>query len=144
MNDFKKILIAIDDGPLAEKIASVGFELSKKVNAEIAVVSVVHTTILNPDGGMSSGEMENMIKSEYKESLQLLLDKVFKTHEIWFFVEQGNPSDVILRVAEEWEADMIVLGTHGRTGLSHLLMGSVAEKIIRHSTKPLFIVPSNK
>ena len=144
MNDFKKILIAIDDGPLAEKIASVGFELSKKVNAEIAVVSVVHTKILNPDGGMSSGEMENMIKSEYKESLQLLLDKVFKTHKIWFFVEQGNPSDVILRVAEEWEADMIVLGTHGRTGLSHLLMGSVAEKIIRHSTKPLFIVPSNK
>ncbi|WP_081196028.1 universal stress protein [Niastella koreensis] len=45
----------------------------------------------------------------------------------------------MLKSAEEWEADIIVLGTHGRTGMSHLLTGSVAEKVIRHSTKPLII-----
>lgn len=144
MDDFKKILIAIDDGPLAEKVAATGFKLGEKVQAEIAVISVVDTTILMPDDGSSSAELGNMIKTEYKESQQLLIDKVFKSYKVWFFVERGNPADVILRVAEEWEADMIVLGTHGRTGLSRLLMGSIAEKVTRHSTKPLFIVPTSK
>lgn len=46
-------------------------------------------------------------------------------------VEQGDPVDVILRVAEEEEAGLIVLGTHGRTGLERVFMGSVAEKIVR-------------
>ena len=57
-------------------------------------------------------------------------------------MEEGIPHKMILKVATEWEADLIVLGTHGRTGLSHLFMGSVAENVIRHSTKPLFIVPT--
>ena len=72
----------------------------------------------------------------------MLVDKVFKDYKIWTFVEKGKPFEAVLKVAEEWEADLIVLGTHGRTGLSHLLMGSVAEKVVRHSTKPLFIVPT--
>jgi nucleotide-binding universal stress UspA family protein len=143
MNDFKKILIAIDDGPPAEKIASVGFNLAKKMKAEIAVISVVDTTILMPDDGSSSAELANMIKNEYRESQQMLVDKVFKGYKVWLFVENGNPYEVILKVALEWEADVIVLGTHGRTGLSHLLMGSVAEKVVRHSSIPLFILPNN-
>jgi nucleotide-binding universal stress UspA family protein len=57
-------------------------------------------------------------------------------------VERGKTFEVILKVAEEWNADLIVLGTHGRTGLSHLLTGSVAEKVIRHSTLPLYIIPT--
>ena len=44
-------------------------------------------------------------------------------------------------MAKEWNADIIVLGTHGRTGISHLIMGSVAEKIVRHSEIPVFIIP---
>jgi nucleotide-binding universal stress UspA family protein len=86
-------------------------------------------------------ELAEIIKSDYKKSQQILIDKVFGDFKVWFFVEKGNPSETILRVAREWEADLIVLGTHGRTGLSHLLMGSIAEKVIRHSVKPLFIVP---
>jgi nucleotide-binding universal stress UspA family protein len=46
-------------------------------------------------------------------------------------VEQGDPVDVILRVAEEEEAGLIVLGTQGRTGLDRVIMGSVAEKVVR-------------
>ncbi|HZK62903.1 MAG TPA: universal stress protein, partial [Puia sp.] len=66
----------------------------------------------------------------------------FKDYKIWTFIEEGKPFEVILKVAEEWGADLIVIGTHGRKGFSHLLMGSVAEKIIRHSTRPLFVIPT--
>jgi nucleotide-binding universal stress UspA family protein len=138
----KKILIAIDDGPTSEKVASIGFQLGQQLNAEIALVSVVDTTALMTDGGVTPGELADIIKNDFKKSQQMLVDKVFKDYKVWTFVEKGKPFEAVLKVAEEWEADLIVLGTHGRTGLSHLLMGSVAEKVIRHSTKPLFIIPT--
>jgi nucleotide-binding universal stress UspA family protein len=82
------------------------------------------------------------MRNDYKKSQQLLIEKVFKGNKVLSFVEEGRPYEGILEVAEEWDADLIVLGTHGRTGLSHLLLGSVAEKLIRHSPKPLFIIPT--
>jgi len=142
MDKIKKILIAIDDGPTSEKVASSGFQLGQQLNAEIALISVVDTTALMTDGGVTPGELEDIIKNDFKKNQQLLTDKIFKDYKVWTFVEKGKPFETILKVAEEWEADLVVMGTHGRTGLSHLIMGSVAEKVIRHSTKPLFIIPT--
>jgi nucleotide-binding universal stress UspA family protein len=59
-------------------------------------------------------------------------------------VEEGKPYETILKVASEWAADLIIIGTHGRTGLSHLLMGSVAENVVRHSEIPVMIIPSKQ
>jgi len=142
MNTIKKLLIAIDDGPTSEKIALNGFQLGQQLNAEIALVSIVDTTALITDGGVTPGELANSIKTDFKKSQQILIAKVFKDYKVWTFIEEGNPFEAILKVAEEWGADLIVLGTHGRTGLSHLLMGSVAEKVIRHSVKPVFVIPT--
>ncbi len=138
----KKVLIAIDDGPTSEKVATIGFEFGKQLNAEIALVSIVDVTALMTDGGLTPKELGDIEKNDCKKNQQILIDKVFRDYKVWTFVKVGNPFEDILKVAEEWEADIIVLGTHGRTGLSHLLMGSIAEKIIRHSTKPVFIVPT--
>lgn len=138
----KKILIAIDDGPASEIIALKGFQLGQQLKTEIALISVADTTALMTDGGITPSELINSIKNDYKKNHQMLINKVFKDYKVWTFIEEGKPFEAILKVAEEWEADLIVLGTHGRTGLSHLLMGSVAEKVTRHSTKPLFIIPT--
>ncbi|HWB27664.1 MAG TPA: universal stress protein [Chitinophagaceae bacterium] len=138
-----KILIAVDDGPTAEKVASNGLLIGRQLNAEIALISVVaDDATLITDGGITPAEMANIFKNDFKKAQQQLVDKVFKDYKVWAFVEEGKPFETILKVAGEWEADFIVLGTHGRTGLSHLLMGSVAEKVIRHSTKPLFVIPT--
>jgi nucleotide-binding universal stress UspA family protein len=59
-----------------------------------------------------------------------------KTHLVW-----GNPSREILKKARREKADLIVMGTHGRSGLPHMVMGSVAEKTVRRSGIPLLIVP---
>jgi Universal stress protein UspA and related nucleotide-binding proteins len=142
MDQLKKILIAVDDGPTAEKVASNGFQLGQQLNAEIAVVGVADTTSLMTDGGLTPSELADIITNDIKKSQRILIEKVFKNFKVWTFIEKGKPYEAILKVAEEWEADLIVLGTHGKTGLTHLLMGSVAEKVIRHSTKPLFIIPT--
>jgi nucleotide-binding universal stress UspA family protein len=57
-------------------------------------------------------------------------------------VELGDAIDIILRAARELAPAMIVMGTHGRTGLAHLLIGSVAEKIMRLSHRPVLTVPA--
>jgi nucleotide-binding universal stress UspA family protein len=138
----KKILIAIDDGPFSEKIALEGLKIGQQLNAEIALISVVDTRGLISEGSITAGEFEDIMENDFKKNQQLLVGKLFKDVKVVTFVESGNPFEAILRVADEWEADLIVLGTHGRTGLTHLLLGSVAEKVIRHSKKPLLVIPS--
>lgn len=138
----KKILIALDNGPVSEKVALKGYELGKQLHAEIALVSVADTTTLVSDSGITPGEMIKLIKNDLRKTQEMIVDKVFKNFKVWTFVEEGRPYETILRIAGEWEADLIVLGTHGRTGISHLLTGSIAEKVIRHSAIPLLIIPT--
>jgi len=57
------------------------------------------------------------------------------------FIRFGKPSEEILRFADENNVDLIVMGTHGRTGLAHLLAGSVAERVVRSSKLPVLTVP---
>lgn len=136
------MLIALDDGLISEKIASIGFQFGKQLNAEIALISVADATGLMTDGGITPGELAEDIKNDLTKNQQHIIENVFKDYKVTCFVERGKTFEVILKVAEEWNADLIVLGTHGRTGLSHLLTGSVAEKVIRHSTLPLYIIPT--
>lgn len=138
----KKILIAIDSSPVGEKIATNGLQLALQLKAEIALLSVIDTNFLITDGGVSPKEIVEETRADFKNVHQMLMDRVFKETKVWTFVEEGKPHEVILKVADEWDADIIVLGTHGRTGLTHLLMGSVAEKVVRHSIKPIFIIPN--
>lgn len=54
---------------------------------------------------------------------------------------EGFPKEEILNTAKEWEADVIVMGTHGRTGLSHFFQGSIAEHVVRHARVPVLVIP---
>jgi nucleotide-binding universal stress UspA family protein len=142
MDNMKKILIAVDNDPTSEKIALKGFQLGLQLKAEIGLLSVVDTTILITEGAVTPKEFADITINDYKKHHQMLIDTVFNDSKVWTFVEQGIPYEIILNVAKEWDADLIVIGTHGRTGLSHLIMGSVAEKIVRHSEIPVFIIPT--
>lgn len=143
MEIIKKILIAVDRGPASETIASHGLRLGKQLKAEIALISVADVSGLMSEGGITPGEMAELLKNDLKKDQHLLLTSVFKNENIWHFVKEGKPDETILAVAKEWEADVLLLGTHGRTGLKHLLLGSVAEKIVRHSLIPVYIIPTH-
>ena len=56
----------------------------------------------------------------------------------------GREDDEILRFAEQQKANLIVMGTHGRTGVEHVFFGSVAEKVLRRSPFPVFVIPCKK
>lgn len=140
----KKILIAIEGGPLTEKVVMHGAELAKLIHGEVGLVYVADATGFIGDAGYTT---QNYIQDLHKEALQLFgkVKAEFNIKQSWTFIEDGKPATKIVETANEWNADYVVVGTHGRTGLSHFLIGSVAEHVIRHSNIPILIItPEHK
>ena len=139
--EFHRILIAIDKSDSAEIVAQSGFDLAKQFNSEIALVSILDPKNNKNDDAATPREIEDMRDINFNGSQLRVIDKVFKQHPIKTFVEDGDPAKVIIRVADKWGADIIVMGTHGRKGISRLLMGSVAEEVIRSSKRTTVVIP---
>lgn len=149
-----KILIATDDSPNADYAAAYGFELARTLKAEVGIVNIVEPIILPPattDAGMGmpiSNSVDPMsadlIKAEESAS-EALMDRVIQKYgkglQVSHFKEYGASGDGIIECSNQFGADLIVLGTHKRSGLDRLLMGSVAEHVVRHSTIPVLVVP---
>lgn len=135
----KKVLIAVEGGPLTETVVQHGITLAHLIQAEIGLVYVVDATGFIGEGGYTT---QNYIQDSHKEARELFdkLKSQFSIQQTWTFIEDGKPAAKIVETANEWEADYLVVGTHGRTGISHLLMGSVAEHIIRHSKVPVLVI----
>ena len=137
----KKILVAVDNSPLSENIIIHAEKLRKSINGECAIISVTDLMVDYSDSGYTPLELIMADKNERKAFIQNLL-KINNIECSQLFFETGKPKQIILDVAHNWEADIIVIGTHGRTGIEHLLMGSVAENIIRHSDIPVLVITS--
>jgi nucleotide-binding universal stress UspA family protein len=153
----KKVLIALDYNPTAQKVAEVGFEMAKAMKAEVTLVHIVsdplyyssveYSPIMGFNGFMETAQMElNNVESLKKASLHYLDksrhhlgDKTIKT-----MVAEGDFADSILNVAGEIHADVIVMGSHSRKWLENIIMGSVTEKVLHHTSIPLFIIPTKK
>ncbi len=135
----KKVLIAVEGGPLTETVIQNGITLARSMHAEIGLVYVADATGFAGEGGYT---IQNFIQDLHKNALDLFarLKSEFDIQQSWTFIEDGNPAKKIVETANTWKADYIVVGTHGRTGLSHLLMSSVAEHIIRHSNIPVLVI----
>ncbi len=138
--DFHKILIAIDNNPSSEVVAQSGLQLANQYNSEIALVSILADEEFEGDPA-SQRERDDMMEHNFNASQLNVIKKIFKNIPVKTFIAKGIPFKVIVETAESWGADIIVMGTHGRKGLPHLLLGSVAEDVIRHSKKSLVIIP---
>ncbi|MBS1637533.1 MAG: universal stress protein [Bacteroidetes bacterium] len=135
-----KILIAIDGSPHSIKAAKAGVKLALSLNMEIMFVTVVDNDIIMAESTYSPKEAMAAMRTEARE-LMLRMRAVFNCREALCFVEEGKPSVCIVNIANGFNVDMIVVGTHGRSGLKRALMGSVAEEVIRHSHIPVLVIP---
>lgn len=150
LNQITKILIAIEDSQYSERAAGYGFDLAEKLNASVALLHVnevpVGTSyITDPMLNESQVVLPDLIHLQ-DESSKKLLDRISEVYEgrvpTYTYTKLGNPRDEILATAEEWGADMIILGTHGRTGFDHFISGSVSEKVARKAKCPVLIIPN--
>lgn len=114
------------------------------VRAEVAPVIPGSTmaSVLSPPPRIveSHGEAMDRAHVETNEALQAIVESelggVRATYSVVF---ASNPAEAIVEKANEWGADLIIMATHGRSGISHLLAGSVTEAVIRHSGKPVLV-----
>lgn len=141
---FEKILLAVDDSDCSAVAAKAGFELARKLNAHIALIYTIELSV--PVVDPYAPVMPDMDYYEIQsETAHKTLENFAQTYgqgmAITLFHPKGAPKEEILTTAKEWGANIIVMGTHGRTGLGHLLLGSISEYIVRHSKIPVLVVP---
>ena len=139
---YNKILIAVDSSEYSMAAAKRGLELAHQLNAKAALIYVVDKAkaMGSVDAGIMPGEALLVLKKEVEQTLDQLA-VMYNGNELMKFMPEGHPIDDIINTAKIWEADLIVMGTHGRTGLMHMVMGSVAEQVIKHSKVPVMVVP---
>lgn len=151
----KKILIALDYDPLAEKVASTGYTLAKALHASVLLIHVVvepsyyssveYSPIMGFTG-FSDADAYQVKEGLVKEAQRFLEEskKHLGDETIAVSVVEGDFADAIIDAAKDFNADLIVMGTHHRKGLDKLLMGSLAEKILNTASIPLLTIPSDK
>jgi nucleotide-binding universal stress UspA family protein len=147
----KKILITLDYDATSLNVAERGFALAKVMQAEIVLLHVISNPIYyyNSYAGFFGGMIPPQIQhiDELKKVAHNFLDKIKQrlgTADIQTIVKEGDTADSILESSKELNADIIVLGTHSRKWLENILMGSVAEKVLKETILPLFIIPTKK
>jgi len=133
----------VDSSEFSMKAAKKGIKLAHQIGATVALLFVVDTSkaVGNIDAGILPEQALIVLKKEAEQTLDELA-LMYDGGDILKFMPEGHPTKDILKTAEIWGADLLVIGTHGRTGLMHLLVGSVAEYIVRHSKIPVMVVPS--
>jgi nucleotide-binding universal stress UspA family protein len=153
MRKIQKILIAIDDSKYAEHAAAYGFELAGFYKAHVGLVNIVEPVII-PASGVDiniGGVFEQppaidaQLVDIQKEASEDIIQRTIKTFagdlQVTPFTNYGSTADGIISCSSEFNADLIVIGTHSRSGIDRLLMGSVAADVVRHSQVPVLVVP---
>lgn len=130
-----KIVFPTDFSHTGDSALALASLLARETGATLLIVHVEE-----PPVAYAGGEMYYGVPEPAYEEIERMLRAVLPTypdvkHEHRLIT--GDPSSAIVRLAEEENADMIVMGTHGRTGLRRLLMGSVAEAVVRRASCPV-------
>jgi nucleotide-binding universal stress UspA family protein len=139
---FQKILLAVDESAFAARAADVGFDLARSLGAEVALIHVVDPSVVAyaPEGGIPAGELVTLAQQDAKRLLAAFGQRAALQPGPLEFIHTGKPAIEIVKAARHWPADLVVIGSHGRGGVKRLLLGSVAEAVMRHAACPVLVV----
>jgi nucleotide-binding universal stress UspA family protein len=141
-----KILLAIDDSKFSQAAIEALMAQAMPKETEVRVLHVIEPVPLYPDGHAwgYGPEASEVLEEQRKEAEGLVARASQALRDAGFTVttaiEEGNPKVVIIDSAAQWPADLILVGSHGRTGLDRFLMGSVSEAVARHARCSVQIV----
>jgi nucleotide-binding universal stress UspA family protein len=144
---FKRILVAVDGSHTAELALKEAIKLAKEFQAQLRIVHAVD--IVNINLGAEFPDSSDISDAMTKHGEEILHKAAAAAHVAGIPVETQlividtlghRIPEMIAADAETWPADLIVICTHGRRGLSHLFLGSVAEGVVRVATKPVLLI----
>ncbi len=141
MIEFSKILFPTDFSEWAEYAGSYALSIANKYGSKIYVAHVVEPFTYATDFGIDYGAQFKEMEATARRLLDDSVASMKRTGaDISSVLLSGNPYAEIVKFAQKEEIDLIVMATHGRSVVEHLLMGSVAEKVLRKSPCPVMTV----
>ena len=147
---YKKVLFCTDFSENSDYAFEFAFGIAKRDEGLLYVLHVIpenpHQTLteaLTSEENLEKIQkaIEEDLDNEYKERY---VKKIEDGVRFEIVTKSGRADDEIIKFAKQEKVDIVVMGTHGRTGIEHVFFGSVAEKVLRHSPFPVLIIPSKK
>jgi nucleotide-binding universal stress UspA family protein len=143
----KKILVPIDFSQCSLKALRYAVAFARQFKASITLLYVVQQYYLPGDftGGLDYASLEKEIEENSARELETIATREIGRKAPWkVLLRMGRPVDQITRIADELNVDLIILATHGHTGLKHVVLGSTAENVVRHAPCPVLTVRVNE
>jgi nucleotide-binding universal stress UspA family protein len=147
MDMYSKILVPLDGSPLAERALEPALEMARTTGSEIILLEAVQDSL----AAVPEARYLVPLKETYRSAISSMkylrnIASRLRPHvgKIRWHVEEGDPIDAILSFAHNEDVDIIVMGTHGRTGISRVVMGSVAEKVSVTTHRPVVLVKPDR
>ncbi|MCC6248617.1 MAG: universal stress protein [Rubrivivax sp.] len=143
---YRRLLVPLDDSPTAKRGLDEAIALARDLNSTVVLLHVMEMMPMVPEVGTS--EAWDAIRDGLRTTGQRLLDAAAERvraagitcETVLGDVEARRPADVIVEAATAQRCDVIVMGTHGRRGISRALLGSDAELVLRESPVPVLLV----
>ena len=150
MLEFKRILVPLDGSPLAEKALPLAISLAQKYQSQIILLQVLKFFVLPhcprqqllPDEVIETYRPSYQEANSYLQAWQRLLCK--QGLDIGIRLQGTSPNQNLAAVIASQETDLIVMATHGRSGLARWLFGSIADQVVRRSHCPVLLVRENE
>ena len=140
----KKILIPIDFSNYSKKALQYSISFAKRFNAELVLVYVIEPMIYPAD--LSMGQMVipqadvDLSEKSKNDLTELAKNEIGENLKFTVLIKTGKPFMEIIETAKEVDSDIIIMATHGHTGVEHLLFGSTAEKVVRKAPCPVLTI----
>ncbi len=147
---YKKVLFCTDFSENSDYAFEFAYGIAKR---DEGLLYILHVIPRNPNQEMIRGYVSEDILRNIQKGLEQELDDNYKERytkkiedavEFEVVTKSGREDEEIIKFAKKEKVDIIVMGTHGKTGIEHVLFGSVAEKVLRRSPFPLFVIPCKK
>jgi universal stress protein A len=141
----KRILVPLDFSECSKKALRYAVPFARQFGASLSLLFVVQPYYPVSDMvPMDIDLLDERMRKTSEAELTALKDSLEPDLKASAMVRAGNPHVEIVEAARELGADLIILSTHGRTGLSHVLMGSTTERVVRHANCPVLVLRENE
>lgn len=142
---YQRILIPVDGSPTSDRALGEALALARQQNAQLQLLHVIEEIhFVDIESSINYAELQETMRSSGNKVLtqaQTAVQQAGMTAETKLLEASGKRvASVIVAEAERWPANLIVIGTHGRTGFSRLLFGSVAEGVVRTAPVPVLLI----
>ena len=147
---YKKVLFCTDFSENADYAFDFAYGIAKRDQGHLYILHVIPENSYEAfAASIIPSETLEKIQKEFEENLanrykEHYIKKIDNEVKFEIVTKSGREDDAIIEFAKKEKADIVVMGTHGRTGIEHVFFGSVAEKVLRRSPFPVFIIPCKK